>query len=799
MSRLALFAMGAFLTAGVLAEWNFPLPNMYLSDAEGNQLEGTTASQSDRSLLKNFLNSPEQCAHVRRPDGLWCKPAQETPSEPPDEGNGGVPIEPPQEPTNPPVIEPEPAPEPAPEPGSEPGSDPGSEPIDEIVGMVPVIGQPPVNMPLPNYPVNAQSVDYDVLYQDMAATRVAVKGIKSGNEFVVPAEIASNYDTTPDIGRLLSGFKNSSLKRIDHATKRIRTYFDCEDITKKCSVGDIKVGFFARKAVFAVYWFNGVANYTWTLHGSINIQNLTKLRKVQVHILDLESGEITAWDTPDGRIDMHPFWVMDSDGEMKVGISSNRADQFVMYTKGKDPLFLKAIQPYIVNIENTEEKNIGREEDVFTHGYQRRDGRVIGASWKVDEMLGEDQGNGRVTMHNEFWPTSRNVDGSDNYTLINAHGLSMKSKDGSENIALNAFHGGTEIGGGPYDGFNAFADYYRSNHPFSGGKIVVMENLPLSVEVFSLFSVNPQGQETDNPTKRIWPDGGMGGKASWPAAKGDGGLVVTICDGECYRSGEKMSTPEKLVGRWATNAGVYEMPKIPVDMTTDPILIVDEPDRHEWAGVPIKSYEEIYGQPHPDIYTPKESLDENGVPLCTFNSVNALEINFRKPINEDRPYTKIGAALEPGHGADEVVYIGITALYPNTISQQAYYRKQKAIDWEFSWWDLPASGYTETEFLGLVEPRSDGSVSIQVPCSTPERPVFYRLSGHDLTGKKIVKEQQKQWLTEDGEQRVCLGCHRAHHIDEYNEVTQGRTPLDMWKETEAYQLGPVSPLPLEIN
>ena len=722
MSRLALFAMGAFLTAGVVAEWNFPLPNMYLSDAEGNQLEGTTASQSDRSLLKNFLNSPAECVHVRRPDGIWCKPAQETTPEP-------EPIEP--EPEDPPVVDPDPAP--------------------------PVVDSDTVVE-------DGQCTGYPFVYSRSKISKrpFTIKGID------VDEWGASNFDVQglPDVSRFVSGMMEADLVYLDADCNQHVIENCTNDDARICAAINGRVSPDGTTIAYTLIEGDSFSSGLWTYKGVAPGKRI-KVSTSEIAFYNILSQEKSRIPTRDSY-SFGPAWKSNDE----VVFSANDTKQQTVYCDGKDRVYPWAYQRYVSNLQGSDMKLIGVHDDVAMHPTFLKNGNMLFAQWRIDGRFCKDQGNGRVTLQNEFWVEECKQDGSNCITRLNAHGLSIANaaKPGSYD-ALLALHFYDEMTSGRL----ALANYYRTRHG-TGGTISIIDPLPFGVEGAgdSLFpkQVNacPYCQEEDNPTKKV--DGRYAGNMSYPAALPDDGLAVTYCSGYCFDGLAWENANWEHLQMLGANFGIYMFSKIPSSKPSDLIRIADSTNYHEFDGKPVLPYIAIHGQLTPTQQVAETVIDADGNERC---KVEVLDV-YRNELHratQSKLGTKLYSDINLGRDISEVDRVVFYWAKPNTIKQVAQ--------------TAPVGGSDGHEIvrLGHAYPEADGSLSVYVPCDTS-----IKMRGEDAAGEEIVRDKIKHSLP-IGTATRCVGCHGGHTENGYFEALGDHGSLEeAISKTIAAQKGP---------
>lgn len=593
-----------------------------------------------------------------------------------------------------------------------------------------------------------------------------VKGITVSDKAI------STYDPLPEVGRLTGNFKEANLVYRDAAGKET-TIYDCIGNDKlHCAALDGRVSPDGKKIAFWVSFAKGIKQKLWTLHGQLPIPTIKGTLRTQIHIHDLTTGNTRAWNSPMRQLDMHPEWISND----KLVFVSNRSRVYPVYLPKKSAPYHWAIQRHTANIDGTNVVNIGPHDDVVLHPYVLSNGNILSANWRVDERLGQDQGNGRVTLQNEWWMTETDQFGAGEVTVFGAHGLSYKATTGKhESLLALHFYGERS------NGDLLTANYYRRRHVGGFGQVLVIQRLPHGVEgtgnsLFpAVYPINPYGQEEDNPTHRDSRTGQFYGKANYPVGLPGNQVMLVYGTGYCFELPIKKANDEFLKDGPGCDAGIYMTTKIPSSHPSDFVKIVDDPARHEFSPDIALPYKAIYGKEMPEQQVREVQTDANGAQFCSLEVINVHRAKLHRPKSK-KPCTKIGACIQAGYTVEKDLHrFAIYETQVNKVSQRKMQNQKIA---------LPKEGH-ETKLLGYATPERDGSLAVKVPCETP-----IKMRGVAQDGTVFIRDQIKHSLR-SGEARRCIGCHGGHTENEYHEIGG----MDAWNDTIASKKPPQELMP----
>ncbi|MCP5313381.1 MAG: hypothetical protein H6955_07480 [Chromatiaceae bacterium] len=585
------------------------------------------------------------------------------------------------------------------------------------------------------------------------------------NDHTISANAISAFDPLPEVVHIVGGFKEANLVYRD-ADGYETTIYDCiGDDSVICAALDGRVSPDATKVAFWVAFARNFNPTTWTLNGNLPIPRLGSTIKTQIHIYDIATGRINAWDTPGGQWDMHPEWISND----KLIFVSNRAKVRPVYLPGKVAPTSWALQRYTANADGSNAVNIGPHDDAVLHPYVLSDGNILSANFRADEKLSQ----GITTIPNQWWMTMTDQFGGHEFTVFGAHAGIYRSQNKTVEGILSLHFYGERTGGDLLTG-----NYYRLNHVGGQGQVLSIERLPHGVEgatgpgnlIPRITVINPYGQEEDNPTLRDPQTGRFYGKASWPVGIPGNQVMLTLADGFCY-SGLKLenANDKYLRGGPGCNLGIYRTTRIPSKRPGDDMVkIVDDPDRHEFSPDIALPYQRIYGKPMPDQQVREIQRDEYGEAYCTLEVIDATFAELYP--NDDRNSKRIpcrelgGSCIKAGYSIPkDLAALAIYEAAPNRVPQSKARPEDVTLD-----------GHKLT-LLGYARPEQDGSLAVRVPCETP-----IKMRGVAEDGTVFVRDQITHSLR-SGEARRCIGCHGGHTENGYKSFGGMRN----WKSTIA--------------
>ena len=638
------------------------------------------------------------------------------------------------------------------------------------------------------------------------------------------------YDRLPDVSHFLGGFNAPCDLVFREPSGDERVLYDCSSKSKEdsaCAAMDPAVSFDGTKVAFTV--FRGKlephkerfrkrvvapkSETTGAATGFLELPNrhLNTSPKdgpsgAQLHIVDIESGEVTKFPVPEGEYDTGPVFLPNG----RLGFTSTRDGHFAtnvwrttstqrgtrIWTMDRDGKNLRIASHHSLSIEE--------------HPIILKDGRLVFSSWQIGMGLPFRHTNGAVggftTLDNLFHLFWQNPDGSNPFAFYGMH-----SGDHTKTTGLGHGHKAAHFLTQTSDGRVWFADYYRGNNSGLGNVDGVMPP-PEDREGKSPYEVEKRGDwyapkdsmtlaswstSTDGPSSAM-PDPPMShpsyndplpyaGKLSHPSALPNNELMVVWAKGACSElagnrgllgkdrppitsgsgGGAAVNVMTHLgIDTPGCDAGLYKPTKIPSEHPNDLEMIVDKPEWHEIMGRAVVPYEEIYGQKKPDERPPADEKNsdpalEVGTP---FGLLGAASITDR----ETRPAAGLHfQAVKPFHlqGTDTIPYededlcgIRILGVMPNRgDDRNEVYKEARhtlagervVVLGEFPVRNKKNNGKPRMDPSG----HPDTSFLVRFPAKMP-----YFMQGIDCKGRTLNTDQTWQSL-QPGEKKTCGGCH----------------------------------------
>lgn len=631
-----------------------------------------------------------------------------------------------------------------------------------------------------------------------------LEGFTMSGSYVEP-EAASVYGRLPDTANWIHGFPEANaVYRYANGTEV--TMFDCVNTTLKCAALDPKVSPDATKVAFWVVYFDEIrTDVAWSVAGTAPIPMGKGPNRATLYFWDvatetvseltqstvnLEGGgtELRTIAAPDRYIT--PEWISNT----KLVFS-----KFYQAAEGYDHAYGAQVAgsakatPYcckhtlttadidLSDVNNpvmTNETRIAKHHSQATHPFVLSDGRILVGTLQIEDQLGHNQGNGQTTLQNQWWLNILNPDGSGEFTVFGAHGLSYMGIDPynpaneTTTQSILALH----YLGESSDGWALSGNYYRMTHQ-AGGQNLAFQIMDHGVEGKDntlqprLATMTPWGQEEDNPTARDETTGLHRGNAAFPVGLPNDEYMFMWGRGYCFAHLEAANANSVFLnGGPGCDPGIYKQTgKVSTNPWADLVPIVDRPDRAEFAPDIALPYSAIYGKSAPDPYTPitptgtctLEVTDArvftpapfgvrctNGGKSCFGSDVSGYLMKQETPTAID---VDVGALI------DKLV---IMEVLENTTTESQIPDDQE-----------PPHGYFLSP-LGYANLETDGSIKVEVPCQTP-----FRMWGMDASNNLIARDQISHSLV-DGEDRRCMGCHGGHSEDEFASMG-GMTAFDL--------------------
>ena len=716
--------------------------------------------------------------------------------------------------------DPAPDPEPDPDPPTDPIPDPvpPADPCDGVQVdqgyqckngvVVPDCSDPPagkvcdangdlIDRPAPTEPGTDPSA-FPIVFATMPISRIEGVTLRDANRNQMPisALSVSAFDPGEEVVHSYGGMKESNLviRTPDGEEKQIETCTqDDWDDTRTdvdlvhCAALSPRVSPDGKIVSYTKIFATSINPVTGSNGGDLPIPRIGGVQKVTNCFYTVVTGQSKCWDTPDGQIDMHWAWINNEEGVF-VSDRYRMPDgkrTYPVYIPNKDAAISdRVLHMYRARIDGSGAINLGPHHDAVLHPFVLSDGNIISSAFRAEEQLAQ----GITTIPNQWWIMMTDQWGAHEFVVWGAHGGLFKDGDG-KGLAqgMLAFHFLGEMTTGRI----LTGNYYRLNHVGGQGLVLAIDRMEWGVEGMQwrldyprVTSINPYGQEEDNPTQRDPRTGEFYGKASWPVAvpnaeDGSPQVMLTYCSGWCYKGLKTENANDAFLrGKPGANLGIYIATKFPSGHPADDMIkVVDEDGRHEFGAVPLIPYVKIYGKDMPDQQPPPNQVDADGTKICTLQVVDAYYSELYPNRPGKTPGRELGGTniVEGMTVKDDLAAVAIYQVLPNLVRQS----KAKAAD-------ITLDGHKLT-LLGYAVPEEDGSMNALVPCETP-----IKMRGVNANGFVFIRDQITHSLR-TGEERQCDGCHGGHSENGHAAVlarTGSKTTKEAFAHTLAYQRGP---------
>lgn len=505
----------------------------------------------------------------------------------------------------------------------------------------------------------------------------------------------------------------------------------------------------------------------------------------------------------------------------------------------------KAMQLWKMNIDGTGAVNWGPQDLNALSPEVMANGDVVYSCYNAHADKGFYPGqNIQVALPNLMWLCRVDGNGADMTVKLHGHKQNILKTRGWLPTAPTI--GGVSKAKGGLIGFEeirglrsvaeifknklALTTYYRSNHNGSNGAVYAFDYGHPHVEGCSKASCikypylqpasNAPGSGTFLPSsfKSLTPWGQSGdaqpgfeyrghglpdrsfGKAGYPAALDADHFLITHARGQCYA----VATGAQVTKKWLGDNSVCRRTIVRVNApagatselptTTNPFdptqmtPVVDDPNYQVWDAKPVKTYQELFGQPaphRPEPLTPGK---------CYLQVVDARQSEL---------YARPGSHPQAA-STQRCAWQGC-AVQPQTENPNYFANNMKYLSISLpELWDISYNGNSELykmtmNTLGFRDIRgyqrmpleADGSVKMEVPCDTP-----LMMSGENASGEVIAHDDMLHSLR-PGETRTCHGCHDAHSEERFAEL--GEVPaVKRFASTLAAKSAPKAGVPHDL-
>lgn len=478
----------------------------------------------------------------------------------------------------------------------------------------------------------------------------------------------------------------------------------------------------------------------------------------------------------------------------------------------------QAMQLWKMNIDGSGAVNWGPQDLNALAPEVMANGDVVYSCYNAHADKGFSPGqNTQVALANLMWLCRVDGNGADMTVKLHGHKQNiLKTRDW---LPTAPVIGGVSTSKGGLIGFEevrglrsvaeifknklAVTTYYRSNHNGSNGAVYAFDYGVPHVEGCSTEACikypyrtpasNAPGSGTFLPSsfKALTPWGQSGdaspgfeyrghglpdrsfGKAGYPAAFDADHFLITHARGQCYAAASGVEVTKTWLGDTSVCRRTIMLVSAPagatseLPSTTNPfdrsqmIPLVDDPNYQVWDAKPIKTYQQLHGQPAPKRPAPLKPGK------CYLQVVDARqsELYGRPGSHPQGTSTQRcawqGCAVQPqtenpDYFADNMTYLSISIPVLWDISYQGNSELYKMT--------MNTLGYRDIKGYQRVPLEADGSVKMEVPCDTP-----LLMSGENANGEVIAHDDMLHSLR-PGETRSCHGCHDAHSQERFAEL-----------------------------
>ena len=543
--------------------------------------------------------------------------------------------------------------------------------------------------------------------------------------------------------------------------------YDCMNSVPACVPLDPMVDWAGGKVIFSVY--TGVLS-NLQMHGTTLPNRTMQSTGAQIHIVDLQTKQVTPLPQPSGVHDTGPIWL--SDG--RIMFTSTRSKEHGIMLRGITPQHHYQLQMWMMDADGSNAVRVGPSDiNSALHPYLLSSGRVIYSSWQLNHQLAFRGGPGNApgTTHNMFWVASIDQRGGDWLSLLGAHGGFLPTNGGDSPKALHFL-------GERSNGDICTTNYYRNNN-LGSGSFVCWKPEAHGVEGYGPAEVTEQRAvfsprnlylpipyTTSSDEESLKDSGGNYlGKVRDPDGLPNGNLLFSYGRGRCSQAHLEVFDVQSDntvcdFGIYVTDAQNAETATVLSSDPTDLKLVADSSDWHEFMPRIVAPYVDIYKKQRPD--TP--ALTSSGDPGTCLLGSSSMQVHgatggSKPSISEIQHFNgwefgrkeicgSQGCSMHAVDAVSEISKIRFWRVLP--------YSRPEGQTVQHN--EVESIFGTRVQILGDVPLQSDGSFLTQLPCDMP-----YLMAGVDNDGRVIAKDQVVQSLR-PGEKRICQGCH-VHSVD----------------------------------
>ena len=408
--------------------------------------------------------------------------------------------------------------------------------------------------------------------------------LKDGSSYVLRSPDV--WDTLPDSRRVFGGFNapGQLVLRAKDGSERI--LYDCVGREPVCVPLDPAVSLDGRRVLFSVY--RGELGHGWWRGTTLPNRRLGSPLEAQLHVVELETGRVTALAHEPGVFDVSPTWLPDG----RIMFASTRAGFAEPALKWISPNNRRETQLYIASADGTDAVNVSPHEIATAmHPYLLDSGRIAYSSQWLSHNLAYWKTNGGInwpaTLDNNWLIMESDRRGGDMMALLGAHRSAFSAADGRTKT-MKALH----FLGQRHNGDICASNYYRGNNLGLGDVLCWTPEAPGIEGALPnflprrLYNVANWTKSNDEPSWKV--DGIYQGKIGYPEGLPNGQLLLSVGRGYCTQVSGTVKSFQRAVSdqpqRRACDVGLYQTTRIPSERPGDLQRWVDLSDWHEFSA-----------------------------------------------------------------------------------------------------------------------------------------------------------------------------------------------------------------------
>lgn len=593
------------------------------------------------------------------------------------------------------------------------------------------------------------------------------------------------FDTLLEVGRMYRQVTAGGqlVRRYKDGTEEI--IFDCALPLQPCIPTDPMFSLSGDKLAFAVYRTVALERNRWngvTLPGK-ELSNFQEASS-RIHIYDMETKELVAWDNVEGTNDMNPIWLHD---DQKILFSSNNGGYIRPKLKGLNAK--KRLEPrmFIANPDGTGRADISPHQlSGAVHPWLADNGRVVFSEHTSNRNLAYGTNNSVPnsigTINNAWWLSDMNTEGGDYAVVLGGHARGTETESGVRKGGL-ALHWLGQLATGEI----CTGIYYRANNLglgdigcfmqlAKGKEGTVPDFKPEFKDMFEWSTSRDRPSNTDSQGKYL-------GKVGWPEGLPNRQMMLTFGHGRCSQVATSVPGTDRALeaaNNVGCDTGIYMTTTLPASSKhpSDLVQVVDSSEWHEHSA-------RVRQSRNPQVYPVNKTADGS----CRLSGTSAQLTDafnytyYKKQADGTYQYDYSDYEFNARYKTMVRNATRVMGLdHERTLAGLRFYKLEGNLDAPSDFQNFVGN---RVSLLGDVDLNADKSFSVELPCDTA-----YTMTGIDENGRGFLIDQQPQSLR-PGEHRVCAGCH-LHATDSPPTMAFAGSMADLLPPTKLLDTSPVT-------